>query len=255
MKKRIFSCTHFCTPERAGDSAGSCSPGSQKGSEPTSLSGRHPGRPRGQSDFLEPAELNRIVGLPDRRTKEGLRDYAVLVLLANTPLRKAEICSLRRENLVERGGQHWIEYEIKKKRKVRKQHRWTERPARGIIPLRPEVHGAIRGYHRSEFKRGSDNPANPLFMTLGKHGPHVKRGITPKAVDLIVAKYARLAGIAKRITPHSFRASYATHLLGSGMDLKSVSILMGHSSTAATEPYLRSNLERMKRAAEVFGYI
>jgi integrase len=49
------------------------------------------GRPKGQSDFLESWELQKIVGLPDRRTKDGMRDYAVLVLLANTPLRKGEI--------------------------------------------------------------------------------------------------------------------------------------------------------------------
>jgi integrase len=232
-----------------------CSPGSLQDSIRTSLSGRRPGRPRGQSDFLEPEELKRLVGLPDRRTKDGLRDYAVLVLLANTPLRKAEICSLRRGNLVERGGRSWIEYRILKKRKIRQQDRWKEKTAHGIIPLRPEVAAAITGYHRSEFRRESDNPDNPLFMTLGKHGLADKKGITARAVDLIVAKYARASGIMKRITPHSFRASYATHALASGMDIKTVSLLLGHESAASTEPYLRSNLERMSRAADFFCFV
>lgn len=199
--------------------------------------------------------MKHLVGLPDRRTKEGMRDYAALVLLANTPLRKSEICALRRGNLVERGGQHWIEYEIKKKRKLRGYDYRAPRMVRGIIPIRSEVAGALLGYQRSEFRKRCDEPENPLLMTLGKHGPAEKRGITGKAIDLIVAKYARKAGIAKRVTPHSFRATWATHLLASGMDLKSVSMLMGHASTASTEPYLRSNLERMKRAAEVFGYV
>lgn len=196
---------------------------------------------------MEPAELKKLVGLPDRRTKDGMRDYAALVLLANTPLRKSEICSLRRGHLVERGGQHWIEYRVRKKRKGG--------ATVGVIPIRPEVAEALLKYQRAEFGRGRDRGDNPMLMTLGKYGPAEKRGITAKAIDLIVAKYARLAGIAKRITPHSFRATWATHLLASGMDLKSVSMLMGHASTAATEPYLRSNLERMKRAAEVFGYV
>jgi site-specific recombinase XerD len=121
--------------------------------------------------------------------------------------------------------------------------------------LRPEVAAAITGYHRSEFRRESDNPDNPLFMTLGKHGLADKKGITARAVDLIVAKYARASGIMKRITPHSFRASYATHALASGMDIKTVSLLLGHESAASTEPYLRSNLERMSRAADFFCFV
>jgi integrase/recombinase XerD len=216
---------------------------------------RKRGRPVGQSDFLEPQEIQKIISIPDRRTKEGLRDYAVLVLLANTPLRKAEICSLRRENLVERGGQNFIEYIVKKKRKIRAEGRAKIKEVYNVIPINARVSNSLNTYRKNEFKKRCDDPDNPLFMTLGKHGPHVKQGITPKAVDCIVSKYARLARIAKRITPHSFRASYATHSLTSGMDLKTVSELLGHSSISATEPYLRSNLARKKKAAEVFCFI
>lgn len=185
--------------------------------------------------------------LPDRRTKDGLRDYALLVLLANTPLRKSEICSLAVGGLKERGGQHWIEYRVRKKRR--------SGAVVGVIPIRPEVAEALRKYQRSEFGRGSGRADNPMLMTLGKHGPAEKRGITAKAVDLAVAKYAGRAGIAKRITPHSFRASYATNALTAGADLKTVSLLLGHASTASTEPYLRSNMERMRRAVEGVAYV
>ncbi len=213
------------------------------------------GRPRGQSDFLESWELQNIVAIPDKRAKEGLRDYAVLVLLANTPLRKGEICMLRRGNLVKQGDQRFIHYVVEKKRKVRGKDQERHKVVENTVPVSQEAYEAVMKYLRSEFKEGCDNPENPLFMTLGKHGGYRKQAITPKAVDWIIRKYAGLSGLRKRITPHSFRASCATYLLDSGVDLKTVSELLGHSNVLSTQPYLRSNLERKRKAAELLAFV
>jgi len=182
-----------------------------------------------------------MLRIPDRRTKKGRRDHALLVLMANTPLRKIEICGLRRRDLVRRGGQCLIEYRAAKRR----------REVVEVVPVAPAVAEVLDGYCRNE----QTPEGGPMLLTMGKHGPYARRGITGKAIDLVVRKYAGLAGIAKRVTPHSFRASYATRALESGMDVKTVSMLLGQASAASAEPYLRSNLERMGRVAEVFGYV
>lgn len=213
------------------------------------------GRPHGQSDFLEAAELRQLVNLPDRRTKEGLRDYAVLVLLANTPLRKGEIAMLKRGNMVNTGTQTFIHYVVEKKRKVRGKGQEKHRVIENTVPLRKETYEAIIKYHEAEFKGTDADQDNPLFMTLGKHGNCVKQAITAKAIDYIVSKYAQLSGINKRITPHSFRASFATHALDKGADLKTVSELLGHASILSTQPYLRSNIERKQKAIECFSFV
>ena len=218
------------------------------------IPGRCAGRPRGRSDFLEPWEVQRIVGLPDRRTRDGMRDHAVLVLLANTPLRKGEVVSLRRRNLVEQGEQRAIEYNVLKKRR-KKTGQTEQRTIVNRVPIVQEVSAAIAKYHHAEFGAASDNMDAPLFMTLGKHGRCRKGPITAKAVDFIIKKYARLSGIQKRITAHSFRASYATMALGNGTDLQTVCELLGHASVLSTQPYLRSNLERKQKAAEGFKFV
>ena len=92
----------------------------------------------------------------------------------------------------------------------------------------------------------------PFFRTLGKHGPHKKNRITPMAIHWLVKKYARLAGIEKNISSHSFRHSFATHLLvDKKVDLRTVQNLMGHESISSTQIYLHSDEIKMREAIEL----
>ncbi len=186
-----------------------------------------------------------MLAIPDRRTRQGMRDYALLVIVANTPLRKGEIVGLRRSSLMEQGKKCFIRYSVKKKR--REQY--------NTVPINAMVYEVLMSYQRAEFRKRCNDSHNPLLLTLGKHGPYEKVPITGRAISLIIEKYARLAKIVKRITPHSFRASWATNLLVSGSDPKTVSLLMGLAKAASVEPYLRSNIERKQRSAEVFCYV
>ena len=200
------------------------------------------GRPFGRSDFLEEDELRKILAQPDRRSKQGLRDYAVLLLLANTGIRKGELVRLKTGNVVDQGGSRFIHYECLKKRSGKVQV--------NQIPLASEVYEAVQRYLGQEFKDQPLDSGMPLFMTLGRHGPHQKRPLTAKAVDLIVRRAVRQAGVQKRITPHSFRATFATRALSGGADLATVKELLGHGHIRSTEPYLRTNVQRKQRAVE-----
>lgn len=199
------------------------------------------GRPVGQSDILSAEELYTIIQCPDRRTKQGARDYAVLLALANTPMRKGELTKLKRENLIDEGDKKFITYQGLKKK--------SQRPYWLKIPITNEVYAGIQRYVNLDQR----SPGDPLFYTLGKHGPYQRTSLTPKSVDCIVEKYVSQAGIKKRITAHSFRASYAT-LRIEGRDPVAIQELGGWSSITSMMPYLRRREEKKNEAALAFSF-
>ncbi len=202
------------------------------------------GRPAGQSDVLTEEELSRMLSLPDRRTKEGARDYAVLLVLANTPMRQGELVRLNVGHLVDE-GQKYLSYQGLKKR--------TKRPYWLKIPVADSVYRGISRYLQLEHGEGKPSQDAPLFLTLGKHGPYAKRRITPKAISCLVERFSRQAGITKRITPHSFRATYLT-FRAPGRDPSTLMSLSGHSSLQSLLPYVRATAERKKEAALAYQF-
>jgi integrase/recombinase XerD len=182
-----------------------------------------------ETEFLTEEEAAAILRIPDRRTIQGKRDYAILLTLLTTGLRKAEICSLRLGDLKTYRNQAVIDI-------VGKGNRFRR------IPLKGETLLAIQDYMKVA-KNGSD-PDHALFRTLGKHGPYEQAGLTPKAVDCLVKTAAQRALIRKRVHPHVMRHSFATGLLDKGVDLTTVKSLMGHSHIRTTERYLHSTDDR-----------
>ena len=186
-----------------------------------------------ETEFLTEEEVIAILQIPDRRTLQGKRDYAILLTLLTTGLRKAEICNLKVKNLKTYRNQAVIDV-IGKGGKFRR------------IPLKGETLIAVQDYLKAG-KNGTD-PSHPLFRTLGKHGPYEQAGLTPKAVDCLVKTVAKMALIKKRIHPHVMRHTFATTLLDKGVDLKTVQDLMGHSHIRTTERYLHTTDDRKVEA-------
>ncbi len=200
------------------------------------------GRPLGQSDFLEADEVKKILELPKRNTRQGLRDYAILLVLSNTPMRKGELKNLKVGNLVQ-SSPCAIEYALLKKRGAKQKVR------RVRLPIPDSVFAALQRYLKSEYKNEKLTADLPLFRTLAKHGNCTKQALTAKAVDCLVMKYTRLAGIKKRITPHSFRATYLTLRLDKGVSPSTLKELAVHESLSSTEKYLRTNMKRIQEGA------
>jgi integrase/recombinase XerD len=191
--------------------------------------------PKKETEFLTEDEAQAILRVPDRRTLQGKRDYAILITLLSAGLRKAEICNLRVGDLKTYRNQAVIDVVGKGKRFRR-------------IPLKTETVLAIQDYLKANGN-GVD-PDHPVFYTLGKHGPHVSRGLTPIAVDCLVRSVARKALIRKRVHPHVLRHTFATTLLDGVTDLKTVQALMGHSHISTTERYLHEQDDRKVQAIE-----
>lgn len=211
------------------------------------------GRPLGQSEDLTEEELDQILKTPDRRSKRGLRDYTILLTFANTPMRKSELCALDLGNLLDEGKKKSISYKALKKRKRRDpvtgEVQVKQKPYWLKIPLDIEVFRAIVRYVESEHKGKKLERTTPLFNTMGTRGPYQKRRITPKAIDGIVSRYVQAAGIRKRVTPHSFRASYVTIRLGLGHDPVTLQKTGGWADIRGVMPYLRSNQKKIEEAA------
>jgi integrase/recombinase XerD len=186
-----------------------------------------------ETEFLTEEEAQAMLRVPDRRTLQGKRDYAILLTLLTTGLRKAEVCSLKVGYLKTYRNQAVIDI-IGKGRKFRR------------IPLKVETLLAIKDYLKASGN--GTGPDHSLFSTLGKHGPYEERDLTPKAIDCLIKAVARKALIQKRIHPHVMRHTFATTLLDNGNDLRTVQALMDHSHIRTTETYLHSTDDRKVEA-------
>ena len=97
--------------------------------------------------------------------------------------------------------------------------------------------------------RGDD--LKPLFINSRSRNPESKR-LTPRAIQLLIGKYARQAGLSKKVTPHTMRHSYATDLLSRGADLRSVQELLGHKNVSTTQVYTHITNKRLRDIHEQF---
>jgi len=174
-----------------------------------------------QIDVLTHEELARLLKAPAGNDARSLRDRAILELLFSTGLRVSELCSLPRDIDLSRD-----EISVRGKgEKVR------------VVFLSPEAKDAVRAYVK---KRGDIDDA--LFIAHHKgSGKAAERQkplrLTPRSVERIMERYAKIAGISRRATPHVLRHSFATDLLENGADLRSVQAMLGHSNIATTQIY------------------
>lgn len=188
------------------------------------------------SEFLTESEIKAMLRVPDRRTLKGKRDYAVLLLMLSSGLRKAEVCSLTVASITTYRNQPVFDVTGKGKRQRR-------------VPVEKEVIEAIVDYKKSFKNAAGETPvdtseAKPLFFTLGERGNCTIKPLTHKAVDCLMRRVRKAALVTKRVTPHTTRHTYATSLLDRGVDLRTVQELLGHSHIRTTEKYLHTSDEK-----------
>jgi site-specific recombinase XerD len=183
-------------------------------------------------DLISSQELDRLLGGPKANTVQSLRDKAILELFFSTGLRVSELCSLNRDLDLSRD-----EFSIRGKgEKVR------------VVFLSLEAKEAIKRY---DAKRTDMD--NALFIQMGKTSKGAKDlRITPRSIERIVKKYATLAGITRKVTPHVIRHSFATDLLENGADLRSVQALLGHANIATTQVYTHITDKHLREVHKKF---
>ena len=181
---------------------------------------------------LSPGEMEELLRQPDSRRPQGVRDRAMLELLYAAGLRVSELVRLSVNDVN-------LEVGVVRARGKGSKER--------IVPLGQAACRALKEYldgPRRLHPLRTSNP--PLFV--GPRG----RELTRQGVWKLLKGYARKAGVRKRITPHTLRHSFATHLLEGGADLRTVQILLGHVNIATTEIYTHVSKDQLKSVHKRF---
>lgn len=180
-------------------------------------------------EFLTVEEVEKLLEAPDQSNPLEARDKAMLELMYSTGMRVGELVALDLEDV------------DLKNRLVRV--RGKGRRER-IVPFGRVAEEALRLYLslRGRFLKGREERA--LF--LSERG----RRMTERNFRERLALYARRAGITKKISPHTLRHSFATHMLEAGADLRVVQEFLGHANLATTQIYTHVTAERLKKVYE-----
>ncbi len=171
----------------------------------------------------------------DTKTAKGKRDYALLLLLTKTGLRRAECVALNRSDVKMMDGHHVAVIEHGKGDKKR------------VVKLRVDVFRALLAYINA-VDLAADGP---LFVGFNKSDRPTARRITDKTVERLVKQYAPKD---TELTPHGLRATFATVALESGAALHQVQYAMGHADPRTTERYQKRKLNLDNNAVDVLNF-
>ena len=187
---------------------------------------RTPKTPKKLAEVLQPDEMCSLLEGGFEEDDEGRRDRAMFELLYATGMRVGELTSLSR---------HDIDFDSRSISVIGKGRK--ER----IVLFGEKAYDALQAYFkvRGNFIAGTD----PQFLFLNSKG----RRLSDTRVRQILNKYVKRLLVQKRISPHTFRHSFATHLLNSGADLRFIQELLGHSSLSTTQKYTHLNVEQLLR--------
>ena len=177
-------------------------------------------------NFLSVAEVDRLLGQPDASTVQGARDRAMLEVLYASGLRVSELVALPLSAIDPGTGVVRVRGKGGKER---------------IVPVGERAQAALEGYLSGPRQKLLGTRRSPdLFVT-----PRGSR-MTRQGFWKLIGRYARGAGIARRVYPHTLRHSFATHLLERGADLRAVQAMLGHADIATTQIYTHVDRERLK---------
>ena len=186
-----------------------------------------PKRGRPLPPVLNQAEVRQLLGKAAGSSPTRLRDSAMLELLYGAGLRVSEMTGLKLDDIDREGG--FVRCMGKGSR---------ER----VIPLGdPAIASVERYIRRGRPFLGKEIKSGHLF--LNRFGT----GISRQSVHRLISRYAAAAGIAKQVSPHTLRHSFATHLLAGGADLRSVQEMLGHADVSTTQIYTHMSPRRLKQ--------
>lgn len=180
-------------------------------------------------EVLTMEEVIQIIDSVDLSKPEGERDKAILEVLYGCGLRVSEVIGLRLSDLHFKEGLIVVTGKGNKQRLV---------PVGDVAQKQILIYKDQVRIHQSPVKKAE----NILFLN-NRGGP-----LSRQMIFIIVRRQAEMAGIRKKISPHTFRHSFATHLVQNGADLRAVQQLLGHVSITTTEIYTHLNQEDLRRA-------
>ena len=178
-------------------------------------------------DTLSTEEIDRLIGSIEDSTTKGLRDRAILEVLYSCGLRVSELCDLKLGDLF--FGEGYI-------RVIGKGDKQRLVPMSSIARSRIQLYMDVRSKERRKEE----------ILFLNNRG----KKLTRVMIFTIIKQAAQRAGIDKKISPHTFRHSFATHLLEGGANIRQVQELLGHENILTTEIYTHLDDNHLRKTLE-----
>ena len=178
-------------------------------------------------DTLSTEEIDRLIGSIEDSTTKGLRDRAILEVLYSCGLRVSELCDLKLGDLF--FGEGYI-------RVIGKGDKQRLVPMSSIARSRIQLYMDVRSKERRKEE----------ILFLNNRG----KKLTRVMIFTIIKQAAQRAGIDKKISPHTFRHSFATHLLEGGANIRQVQELLGHENILTTEIYTHLDDSHLRQTLE-----
>lgn len=169
-------------------------------------------------EVLSIEEIDRLIAQIDLSKQEGHRNKAILETLYSCGLRVSELCDLKLSNIFLKEGFIRV---IGKGNKER------------LVPISPTVEKEVRLYFDSMRNHITIAPGHEDYLFLNRRGKRLTRVM----IFTIIKQLAEAIGLKKTISPHTFRHSFATHLIEGGANLRAIQDMLGHESILTTEIY------------------
>jgi len=191
---------------------------------------------RRQVTFLHYDEVEQLVSQINTESETGLRDRAIIELLFSSGLRVSELVNLNRDHVNTTRREFMVRGKGQKDR--------------------PVFISESASHHVENYLKARTDSLPPLFINNSRNNQTTTSGdyrrLGARSIQRIINKYARLAGITKHVSPHTMRHSFATDLLMNGADIRSVQVMLGHSSIITTQVYTHVTDEHLREVHEKF---
>lgn len=184
-------------------------------------------------EVLSVEEIDMILDCIDTETPFGVRNRAIIELLYSCGLRVSELCNLTYSNIFMDDAYLRIPGKGRKER---------------LVPMSRSSIDYIKAYLKRIDELPSPQRGQEQFVFLSKRGKAISRIM----VFHIVKQLAKAAGIQKDISPHTFRHSFATHLLEGGANLQAIQMMLGHENISTTQIYTHIDREQLRKQIENF---
>jgi integrase/recombinase XerD len=200
--------------------------------DPTSLL-ESPKIGRKLPDILSMEEIDSLINAIDLNKAEGQRNKAMLETLYSCGLRVSELVNLKITNLFFEQGYIKVEGKGEKER---------------LVPASKSAITEINKYLNNYRKKLRVSKESENILFLNRRGRKLSRVM----IFTIIKNLAEKVGMEKRISPHTFRHSFATHLINGGADLRAVQEMLGHESILTTEIYTHLDRDYLKDTIQQF---
>ena len=180
-------------------------------------------------DTLSLKEIDAMLASIDLSTDEGHRNKAIIETLYGCGLRVSELVSLRLTDL-------FIEQDFIRVKGKRSKHR--------LVPIESYTQKQINNYINNQRKQLKIAKGHEDYIFLNRRGKQLTRAM----IFTIVRQVAENIGLQKTISPHTFRHSFATHLLENGANLRAIQMMLGHENITTTEIYVHVEKSYLREA-------